>query len=149
MTLAGKKLHMSFIQDKTGELWRSFMPLKSRIPNASHELYSAEVFPGMGFFRAPDPARDFEKWAAVRVDDPYDVPDEFETLDIPAGLYAVFPYKGKPSEAAPVFRYIHTQWLPASAYTLDDRPHFAVMDKRYKGEDPDSEEEFWVPIKKK
>jgi len=36
-------------------------------------------------------------------------------------------------------------WLPASEYVLGDGPHFAVMGKKYKGEDPDSEEELWMP----
>ncbi|MGB0178129.1 MAG: GyrI-like domain-containing protein [Owenweeksia sp.] len=149
MTLAGKKATMSFAQNRTGELWQSFMPLRSGIPGASSELYSAEVFPGTDFFRNFDLGRSFEKWAAVRVENTEFIPAEFNMLEVPGGLYAVFPYKGRPSEAAPVFQYIHTSWLPASGYILDDRPHFALMDERYKGEDADSEEEFWVPVRRK
>jgi AraC family transcriptional regulator len=32
---------------------------------------------------------------------------------------------------------------------MDDRPYFALMGDKYKGEVLDSEEEFWIPIKKK
>jgi hypothetical protein len=30
---------------------------------------------------------------------------------------------------------------------LNKRPHFAKMGEKYKNEDPDSEEELWIPIK--
>jgi AraC family transcriptional regulator len=32
---------------------------------------------------------------------------------------------------------------------MDGRPYFALMGEKYKGEQPDSEEEFWVPVKPK
>ena len=34
-------------------------------------------------------------------------------------------------------------------YTLDDRPHFEILGEKYKNQDPDSEEELWIPIKPK
>ncbi|HLT33108.1 MAG TPA: GyrI-like domain-containing protein, partial [Aquaticitalea sp.] len=45
------------------------------------------------------------------------------------------------------YQYIYGQWIPNSEYELDDRPHFALMGEKYK--DPESEEEFWIPIRKK
>ena len=72
-----------------------------------------------------------------------------ESLTVPEGLYAVFPYKGKPSEAKGAFKYMYGEWLPNSEYEMDSRPYFALMSEMYKGEHPESEEEFWVPIKKK
>jgi AraC family transcriptional regulator len=30
---------------------------------------------------------------------------------------------------------------------LDQRPHVEVMGEKYKNNDPDSEEEIWIPIK--
>ena len=71
------------------------------------------------------------------------------TIKIPEGLYAVFLYKGKASEAPKTYQYIFGNWIPNSDHTLDDRPHFALMGKKYKNEDPNSEEELWIPIKKK
>jgi AraC family transcriptional regulator len=32
---------------------------------------------------------------------------------------------------------------------LDNKPHFEIMGDQYKNEDPDSEEELWIPIKKR
>ena len=41
--LIGKHLTMSFADNKTGELWRSFMPYRKEITNAvGSELYSLQ-----------------------------------------------------------------------------------------------------------
>jgi AraC family transcriptional regulator len=70
-----------------------------------------------------------------------------ETLNSPRGLYAVFQYKGAASKGAETYQYIYGTWLPESDFLLDNRPHFAVMGEKYKNEDPDSEEEMWIPVK--
>ena len=46
------------------------------------------------------------------------IPAEMSSLVIPKGLYAVFNYKGKPSEAQDFFQYIYSAWLPNSSYKL-------------------------------
>jgi len=146
--LIGQKVRMSFADNKTGELWRSFAPRKKEIKNpVGADLYSMEIYPDSYFFNKFDPSTIFEKWAAVAVSGFDEVPDDMETFTIPSGLYAVFTYKGKPSEAHETFRFIYGTWLPQSGYVMDDRPYFALMGEKYKGEDPDSEEEFWIPIR--
>ncbi len=148
--LVGKKVIMSFAGNKTGELWQSFMPERGQIPNpAGPELYSVEVFDDPSFFETFDPTREFVKWAALRVHDQDEVPDGMEALALPAGQYAVFHYKGRPSEAQGTYQYIYDTWVPNSAYELDNRPHFALMGEKYKGEDPDSEEELWIPVRER
>ena len=148
--LAGKRMKVSFAGNKTRELWQSFMPRRKEIKNQiGAGRYSVEIYNNTEFFKNFNPSSEFEKWAAVRVNDYDDLPAEMETLTIPAGKYAVFIYKGKPSEAAETYRYIFTNWLPDSEFVLDDRPHFALMGEKYKGEDPDSEEELWIPVKEK
>jgi predicted transcriptional regulator YdeE len=32
---------------------------------------------------------------------------------------------------------------------IDNRPHFEVLGDKYKNNDPSSEEEIWIPIRKK
>ena len=147
--LVGHKIKMSFARNLTRSLWQGFMPGLREIAAASKDLYSVEVFGDVRFFDHFDASKEFEKWAAVKVNDFEGIPDGMESLVIPSGAYAVFPYKGKPSEAQPTYEYIHAQWIPTSEYELDNRPHFAVMGEKYKGEDPESEEELWVPIRKK
>ncbi|HPE54852.1 MAG TPA: GyrI-like domain-containing protein [Bacteroidales bacterium] len=148
--LIGKSLMTSFTNDKTEDLWKSFGPFIKNIRNrVGQELYSVDIYNDPGFFAKFDPMKEFEKWAAVEVSDFNDVPDGMDTLLIPDGRYAVFHYKGKPSEAGPVFQFIFGEWLPHSKYEMDNRPYFARMGEKYKGEDPESEEEFWVPVREK
>ena len=143
---AGKRLTMSFAENRTQELWQSFMPRRREITDAvGTDLYSIEVYPP-DFFDAFDPETQFEKWAAVEVSSIDDLPEGLETLTAPAGLYAVFIHRGPASEAIITYTYIFQTWLPASGFKLDRRPHFAVMGEKYRNEDPDSEEEIWIPV---
>lgn len=143
----GKRIKMSFSDNKTHELWRSFMPGRRQINNIiGMELYSIEVYEKL-YFDNFNPKREFDKWAAVEVMNFDRVPDEMETLNSPRGLYAVFQYKGAASKGAETYQYIYGTWLPESDFLLDNRPHFAVMGEKYKNEDPDSEEEMWIPVK--
>lgn len=143
----GKRIKMSFSENKTHELWRSFMPRQRQINNIiGMELYSIEVYEKL-YFDNFNPKREFDKWAAVEVMNFDRVPDEMETLNSPRGLYAVFQYKGAASKGAETYQYIYGTWLPESDFLLDNRPHFAVMGEKYKNEDPDSEEEMWIPVK--
>lgn len=147
-TLVGFRTQMSLAQNRTAELWRRFMPLRQQIRAASEDLYSVEVYPSLTFFQQFDPTSEFEKWAAVKVDEVELVHEEMEKLIIPGGQYAVFLYRGKGSEAASTYQYILGEWLPKSPYQLDHRPHFALMGDKYQNESPDSEEELWVPIRR-
>ena len=145
--LVGQKIRMSYSENRTFELWRRFMPRRGEIAaKTGPELYSLEVYDAH-FFNDYHPAKEFEKWAAVEVTDFHSVPQEMEALLVPAGLYAVFIYKGPASEGPRTYRYIFENWLPASGYSLDHRPHFAVMGDKYKKEDPSSEEEIFIPLR--
>jgi len=147
--LVGKRLIMSFSNNKTFELWRSFMPYRKEIHNCiSPDLYSLQIYPP-SFFENFNPNTEFEKWAAIEVSDFIDVPGNFLTFNLPEGLYAVFLYKGLPDAAAETFQYIIGTWLPKSVYSLDDRPHFERLGEKYKSDDPNSEEEIWIPVKPK
>ena len=140
---------MSFVDNKTADLWRSFMPRRKEIENnIGPDLYSIQIY-GSLFFHKFNPNAEFEKWATVEVTDYFSLPNEMETITLPGGLYAVFMYHGSSNEAAQTFQFILGQWLPQSDYTLDDRPHFEKLGEKYKNADPDSEEEIWIPIKLK
>jgi AraC family transcriptional regulator len=145
----GKKIRMSFLNNKTYELWKSFMPYRKQITNnIGSELYSIEVYEPL-YFNKFDPGKEFEKWAAVEVTSHCMVPEGLETLATYGGLYAVFLHHGPASEGPKTYQYIFETWLPHSDYLIDDRPHFAVMGEKYKNEDLNSEEEIWIPVKPK
>lgn len=146
--LVGKRARMSVTKDATATLWREFTPLRNRVTGVREATFwSVEVYPDLEFFKNFDPEREFEKWAAVPVSTPDTQAEGLETLLIPAGLYAVFKYRGKASEAQRMYGWIYGTWIPNSGYTLDHRPHFARMGAEYKGDHPDSEEEFWIPVR--
>lgn len=146
----GKRLKMSFIEDKTFILWRSFMPERKNIKNTLNtDLYSLNIYEDIHEYTDFSPEKEFEKWAAVEVADFDNVPENMEIYTLKAGLYAVFIHKGDITTFAKTFDYIYKTWLPNSDYVLDNRVHFEILGEKYKNNDPESEEEIWIPIKKK
>ena len=144
--LIGQRLKMSFANNRTGELWTGFGPRKKEIKNTlGNDLISLAVYEP-AYFADFQPTKEFERWAAVEVSDYRDVPSEMETFDLHGGLYAVFDHKGKHTDDS-IFQYIYGTWLPSSGYMLDNRPHFEVLGEKYRNDDPESEEEIWIPIK--
>lgn len=139
---------MSLVDFQPGQLWKSFIPHRHQITQTlSNELISLSVYPA-GYFESFNPACVFEKWALQEVTAYESIPEGFEIFHLPEGEYAVFHYKGPGSDPS-IFQYIYQNWLPASEFILDDRPHFEVLGPGYKNNAPDSEEEIWIPIKRK
>ncbi len=125
-----------------------FYATKNEIQNMlSDDFISMQIYKP-GYFSNFKPMNEFEKWATTEVADFENVPSNMETFVLPGGLNAVFDYKGLSSDTR-IFQYIFNTWLPNSEFELDDRPHFEVLGKKYKNNDPDSEEEIWIPIKNK
>lgn len=147
--LIGLSANMSFANHNPAVLWKNFIPRKNEIQNIlNSNLFSLELYPEF-FFENFNPAKEFQKWAAVEAADFSAVPDGMQTLTVPSGLYAVFTYKGTNVNAAAFYNQIFTQWLPASNYILDNRPHMAIMGEKYKKDSAESEEEIWIPVKSK
>ncbi|QYA26342.1 GyrI-like domain-containing protein [Gramella sp. MT6] len=148
--LVGISLHTSLADDKTALLWKRFMKYKKNITNAkSDDLFSVQVY-DEGFMSGQFNSQSvYEKWAALEVEDYSDLQENMKGLKLPGGLYAVFTHEGTSKEFAETAKFIFDEWIPASEYTLDNRPHFEVLGEEYKGpENPDSKEKIWIPIKK-
>lgn len=147
--LIGKKLNMSYANYRIDELWGSFMPRRKEITNiTSNDLISLVVYKP-NYFDDFNPTNEFERWAAVEVDDFANIPVEMETFGLSSGLYAVIHYIGSTDGIASFYQNIFTVWLPNSEYELDDRPHFEILREKYKNNDPLSEEDIWIPIKRR
>jgi AraC family transcriptional regulator len=147
--LVGKRLKMSFSNYTVGELWQAFMSRRKEITNnLKGDLISMAIYQP-NHFTDFKPTNEFERWATVEVSDFNNVPNEMETFVLPSGLYAVFLHRGDTKEFTNAFQYILQKWLPSSEYDLDNRPHFEVLGDKYKNNDPNSEEEIWIPIKAK
>ncbi|MES2514760.1 MAG: GyrI-like domain-containing protein [Bacteroidota bacterium] len=143
----GKRITTSITDNKTFDLWKSFMQLRKQIVNViTTDLYDVQTFDD-DYWTNFNPQNTFEKWAAMEVANFDHVPDKMETLTIPPGLYIVFTHKGLPSEGAKTFEYIFGTWLPNSNYELDNRPHFGKMTDKYNNTDPASEEDLWIPVR--
>jgi AraC family transcriptional regulator len=148
--LVGKSMKMSLANNKTFELWQSFMPRRKSVKNTvSTDLYSMQVYDSPLYFKDFNPHTPFTKWATVEVSSFHGISEDLETYRLTGGLYAVFVHKGPPSEFPKTFQLIFGQWLPTSEYALDNREHFERLGDKYKNNDPTSEEEVWVPIKRK
>lgn len=146
--LVGKSLRMSLANNKTPELWRSFMPERKMIKNTvSSDFFSIQVYDKSLDFKDFNAQTEFTKYAMVETSKFETIPEEMETLILSSGLYAVFIHKGSAKDFYKTSQYIFGQWLPNSDYELDQREHFEVLSETYKNNDPNSEEEVWIPIK--
>lgn len=147
-TLIGLSISMSLVDNKTGQLWGQFGPRIQEIHHRTGEdKISLQVYPP-NYYTQFNPATPFTKWAAVEVSQSDVIPQGLATFELPGGLYAVFQYKGSSADTS-IFQYIFSEWIPKSDYVVDDRPHFEVLGPNYKNNDPNSEEEIWIPIRPK
>jgi len=145
-TLIGKRLQMSILHNRTGELWGSFAPIIKEITNrVSTDKISMQVY-DVNYYKEFSPTRIFEKWATVEVNDLDTIPNGMESFVLESGQYAVFDYKGSSNDTS-IYEYIFREWLPKSPYTIDNRPHFEVLGDKYQNNSPNSEEEIWIPIR--
>lgn len=148
--LIGKRLTMSLANDRTYELWHSFMPRRNEIKNnVGSDLVCMQIYnPSLEFINF-NKDTELEKWAAIEVSDFSNVPQDMETYTLQGGLFVVFNFKGGAKEFSEAFQFILTNWLPNSVYEEDKREHFQLLGEKYKNNHPDSEEELWIPIKRK
>lgn len=138
---------ISYSDYRIGELWGNFMPRRNEIQNTiGTELFNIQINPDNFDF---NPQTEFVKWAVVPVTDFKSIPEGMQQLIVQEGLYAVFNHVGDAIKARETFGYIFGVWLPNSEYQLDNRPHFEILGAKYKNNSPDSEEEIWIPIKRK
>lgn len=143
--LVGYNLLMSLTNNKTSQLWGKFGPKINEITNrVSEDKISMQIYDS-SYYASFNPDNQFEKWATVEVEDFERIPKGMHSFTLREGIYAVFDYKGSSSDTS-IFQYIFWKWLPNSPYQVDDRPHFEVLGNRYKNNDPNSEEEIWIPI---
>lgn len=140
-------MEMSFNHNKTFELWKSFMPRRKEIAEGMNDLlYSVQVYYTTFDIINFNPDEKFVKWATVEIPSQAKIPEGMNELIISGGVYAVFRHRGAGKTAPATYQFIFGTWLPNSGYRLDNRPHLEVLGDKYKNDDPDSEEEMWIPI---
>lgn len=144
--LMGLKMEMSLTENKTGNLWKEFMTLLNAAEkNARPDLYSLQIY-SPNYFKNFNPSQTFMKWALVEETASHIQNSSFEKFHLQEGVYAVFEHKGHDTS---VFQRIYAEWLPQSAYVLDDRPHFELLGEKYNLNDSESEEQIFIPVRQK
>ncbi|MCH2355693.1 MAG: GyrI-like domain-containing protein [Pseudomonadales bacterium] len=147
-TLVGMHVTMNLIDDTTSELFRRFMPRRGEI---KHKLdasnYCIKAYEDAHSFENFTGATKFEKWAAVEVDKLDNIPMGMESLILKGGKYAVFLHQGPASAFQTTFQYIFGNWFPNSEFDLDSREQFEILPPGYRPDDPNAEEEVWIPVK--
>lgn len=142
--LIGIHLEFTYANYRAFELWSTFMPRRNEIFNTiGTDLYNVQINPKNFDF---SPTTPFTKWASRPVSSIEDLPIGMQVLEIPNGLYAVFHYKGTQQEVGAFFRKIYTEWLPNSEYRIDNRPQFEILGKKYINNNPESEEDIYIPV---
>lgn len=143
----GKNLTYTYSNYRIVELWNSFMVRRNEIKNQiGTNYFNIQINPQNFDF---NPNTSFVKWAAVEVLDFNSIPDGMEILEIQEGLYAIFHYVGNNQNAANFFNKIYKDWLPNSEFELDNRPQFEILGEKYKNDNQISEEDIYIPIKRK
>lgn len=146
----GMRLRMTLTEDRTSELWRGFLgrvgEIKGRIGS---DRLSIQVFDGGKPYENFGPSVKFEKWAAVEVSSVDSVPEGMESRTLAGGEYAIFIHRGTPDMFFDTFQFIFSDWLPNSEFELDSRESFEVLGERYDPFDVNSEEEIWMPVRRR
>lgn len=147
--LIGMKIQTSVFNYAAPTLWQKFMPRVKEIKNGiGSQKYSIQIYVKIFDYSDFDPSKLFTYWAATEVSDFDSIPRGMETLELKEGKYAIFIHKGMMDTFPDTLKSIYLEWLPNSEYSIDHRPHFELLDQRYLGpNNPNSEEEVWVPIK--
>lgn len=149
-TFIGKSLEMSSSNDRSPELWRSFMPNRksiNRLPG--NEVYSVQLFRTLPDFQSGVNDELYMNWAVVPVEPGSTIPEGMSQLIIPGGTYAVFLHEGSAAEFSRTAGFIYVEWLPSSNYTVINRPFFQVILPGYRPDDQQAEEVLYVPVQPK
>jgi len=86
--LIGKRLKMSLTENKTVDIWKSFMPRRKEITNnVTNDIISMQVYESE-YFTNFNPTNEFEKWATIEVSNFENVPTDMETFTLKGGLYS-------------------------------------------------------------
>jgi AraC family transcriptional regulator len=127
-----------FTPEETSMLWRGFRSkLADMLPELPDYLYSVQL-------HTEEFGKITLRWAAFEFSD--SIPENMQLLEIPAGLYAVFLFRGGPAGFEDFLRKQVSEILPSLNLKPDQRPWFQRMGKAFNPFSEESEEEVWIPV---
>lgn len=129
------------------KLWDRAVGRFDEIPNrAGTECYGVCVCPPETGPEAGPAPRPFDYIACVRVASLERVPEGLAGTTVPAGTYAVFTHRGPIGGIVATVRKVWGEWIPAAGLRPTGAPEFELYDERFRGEEPDSQVEIWIPV---
>lgn len=142
--VVGCSMEMSLTNFKAEEVWQKFMQIKNKLIASDTTCYYDVNCYNEDYFKNYNPDQQFKKLAGFKA--PIDVND-FDSLVIPDGRYAVFIHEGLASAIGETFKYIFSEWLPQTNEHLDHRPHFMKLPVNYNRDSLIVKEEIYIPLK--
>lgn len=141
--LVGISLEMSMAENKTAQLFQTFMPRRNEIKNRLNPfVFDLQEYPP-NYFQQFNPKAKFRKYALAEVSRFADIPKKMQQFVLPRGKYAVF--NGYFDNR--IFEYIYSEWLPHSGFVVDKRPHFDILDENQKSGNVKNHQDIYIPVK--
>ncbi len=148
--LAGRKLAIN--KDNIDELIAAWYEIKAN-QNKLNSYEMPEVFEIHQFVSNPDhfiyhdENSTFHRIISARKDILKTVPDDFVSIFVPKGKYAVFTHNGTRIDSHLTVDYIWATWMMKNDIETDERPAFEYYGSQYLGPyNPNSKIEYYLPV---
>ena len=145
MKVVGRAHHFVDRDLSLKTVWSGFKPEMDMVPNRIGQH-------GFGIYEAyyeSGTEVGFTYWCAVQVSDFSDVPNGFQSRDIPEQQYAVFLHKGPLPQLHQTLKYIWGSWLPKSKYDYVNSPELEIYPEHYVGTRADAQLKLLIPVRAK
>jgi AraC family transcriptional regulator len=140
--VAGLKYVGKTPQPDIANLWHEFVP---RMNEPAKRINTDNSY---GVCYDMDTEGNIYYIAGVEVSDFENLPEGFDSIEIPDNKYAVFTHKGLISKFHETVGYVYGKWVQDPANGKINAPDFELYDERFKGGDSeDSECDLYVAIK--
>ena len=120
--------------------WQEFFKKAQGTDLLAHKKFYGATIPSMAF-DAP-----MEYFAGALVDSNTEIPEGFESVDLPAGEYLAITHKGSIMNIASTYQLAYMQQLPASGKEMRQAPHLEVYDPQLNPMSDDYEMVIGIPI---
>ena len=121
------------------EQWHTFVPRASSIPGMRNT-----TFYGVCWRTKPDCG--FDYLTGVEVSHTDGLPNDFTSLTLPAGRYAVFPHTEHVSSLGNALDRIWTQWAPSCGLSIAKSPCFERYTSDFNPQTGMGGTEIWIPL---
>jgi AraC family transcriptional regulator len=93
-----------------------------------------------------NPDKTLEYTAAIEVDEPGPVPDDFTAFTIGGGFFALFTHTGHIRDIGQTWTSIHDVWMKEEGYIHRDAHDFEVYDERWNPKTGEGEVDIYIAV---